>query len=399
MRKRPLVLLATALLVLVAATAARTGARVRERDTHRAHGEQLLRISNPSEEPVVLWRAGPTLDAATPVALPGPDVWLPEANYFVEAGEGPLRRFHPVPLAGFHIGPDTDGTFGLAIRPRADSPPPVTPTGAPWVYVPAGDFALGEAANPGERHHVYEPGFFIGAFEVTNAEFRRFLEDPAGYEDRRHWTARGWAWKATGRSQVTARLAPEAADYRRFGADDLPVVLVTWFEANAYAHWLDQRLGANRWKMRLPTESQWEKAARGPDSFDYGLGTTLSDAEAPLYNWRKNPGVEITLVGWAGSRDGFRANRFGMYHASGNAAEWTQSVSRPFSRDRPFRDDDRNADEGEGLRTTRGGSWYSATTSRLRLAYRERFQPEMSSNDLGFRLIAQPLPWAARRTP
>jgi formylglycine-generating enzyme required for sulfatase activity len=88
-----------------------------------------------------------------------------------------------------------------------------------------------------------------------------------------------------------------------------------------------------------------------------------------------------------------------MYHASGNAAEWTQSVSRPFSRDRPFRDDDRNADEGEGLRTTRGGSWYSATTSRLRLAYREKFQPEMSSNDLGFRLIAQPLPWAARRTP
>lgn len=400
MGRRPLLVLVTTVLVSLAATAAWSGARLRARESHRARGEQFLRIANPAREPLALWRAGRTLEDASPVQLPGEDAWLPEANYFVEAGEGPLRRLYPVPFAGLHLGPDRDGSFAVAVRPHpGEMPPTLDPAGAPWVYVPPGSFVIGDAANPGERHHLYEPGFFIAAFEVTNGEFRRFLADPAGYEDRRHWTAAGWAWKSSGRSQVTARLTPDAAEFHRFGEDDLPVVLVTWFEASAYAHWLDDRLGSNRWQMSLPTESQWEKAARGPDAFDYGLGTTLSETEAPLYNWRKNPGVEITLVGWSATRRTYQPNRFGMYHASGNAAEWTQSVSRPYSRDRRYQDDDRNGNDTSGLRTTRGGSWYSATTSRLMLAYREAFQPEMSSNDLGFRVMARPLPWAAPRRP
>lgn len=77
-----------------------------------------------------------------------------------------------------------------------------------------------------------------------------------------------------------------------------------------------------------------------------------------------------------------------MYHASGNAREWTQSVFRPYSQARPYRDDERNADDTPGQRVTRGGSWYSASAARLQLAYREEFQPELSSDDLGFRLVA-----------
>ena len=118
----------------------------------------------------------------------------------------------------------------------------------------------------------------------------------------------------------------------------------------------------------------------------------LSEPQVHLYNWKKNPGAEVTLVGAAETPRLYGANRWGVYHASGNAAEWTQSVSRPYSREHPWRDDDRNADDSPGHRVTRGGSWYSATTSRLSLAYREDFQPEMSSNDLGFRLAAFPLP-------
>lgn len=79
---------------------------------------------------------------------------------------------------------------------------------------------------------------------------------------------------------------------------------------------------------------------------------------------------------------------YGVYHASGNAREWTQSLFRHYNQAHPYRDDDRNADDAAGQRVTRGGSWYSASVVRLQLAYREEFQPELSSDDLGFRLAA-----------
>jgi len=163
---------------------------------------------------------------------------------------------------------------------------------------------------------------------------------------------------------------------------------VTWFEASAYCRWLTRTLGGGRWLFRMPTEAEWEKAARGPDGFDYGLGMELSEPQAGLYNWRKNPGAAVTLVDFEETRRDYRPNRYGVYHASGNAREWTQSVFRHYNADRPWRDDDRNSDEAAGMRVTRGGSWYSASAVRLRLAYREEFQPELSSDDLGFRIAA-----------
>jgi formylglycine-generating enzyme required for sulfatase activity len=96
----------------------------------------------------------------------------------------------------------------------------------------------------------------------------------------------------------------------------------------------------------------------------------------------------VTLVDRVASRQDYRPNRYGVFHASGNAREWTQSVFRPYNQARPYRNDDRNADDTEGLRVTRGGSWYSASAVRLQLAYREEFQPELSSDDLGFRVAA-----------
>ena len=112
----------------------------------------------------------------------------------------------------------------------------------------------------------------------------------------------------------------------------------------------------------------------------------LSEPQAALYNWRKNPGAAVTLVG--PGEGPFRANRYGVFHASGNAREWTQSLFRPLSAAHPYRDDDRNADDDPGMRVTRGGSWYSASAARMQIAYREEFQPEMSSDDLGFRVAA-----------
>ena len=359
------------------------------RARHAARGETELRIVNPAGAALVLYRAGNALDEATPRPLADGETWLPEGRWFLEARTAAASLLFPVTVDGTGEGPEEDGSWAVTVRASPSEAPPVLDDRGPgFVFVPGGPFVIGDRQNPGQPHAVWVASFHLAAFEVTNGEFRRFLTDPRGYDDRANWTAAGWAWRATGLSQATALLGPSHERYPRFGRDELPVMLVTWFEASAYCRWLTRILGGGRWLFRMPTEAEWEKAARGPDDFDYGLGMELSEPQAGLYNWRKNPGAAVTLVDFEETRRDYRPNRYGVYHASGNAREWTQSVFRHYNADRPWRDDDRNSDEAAGMRVTRGGSWYSASAVRLRLAYREEFQPELSSDDLGFRIAA-----------
>jgi len=383
-----------ALMAAVAGVLAATGAlsflRAEQRRVARARrsarGETELRIVNPAGAVVSLQRAGRTLDEAAPLELVEREAWLAEGRYFVEASAGEWRLLFPVSIDGTGQGPEADGTWTVTVRPPPREGPPLITEASGFVFIPAGSFAIGERTNPGQPHAVWVASFYMGEFEVTNGDFRRFLADPEGHDDRACWTQAGWRWKQAGFSQATARLRKDDPRFPRFGRDGLPVMLVTWYEANAYCRWLTRRLGGGRWLFRLPTEAEWEKAARGPDGFDYGLGMELSEPQAGLYNWRKNPDAAVTLVDRVASRQDYRPDRYGVFHASGNAREWTQSVFRPYNQARPYRDDDRNADDTEGLRVTRGGSWYSASAVRLQLAYREEFQPELSSDDLGFRV-------------
>jgi formylglycine-generating enzyme required for sulfatase activity len=257
---------------------------------------------------------------------------------------------------------------------------------------PSGHFLLGDRLNRQEPHYIWLSAFFISPFEVTNGEFREFLNDPNGYADDSNWTKTGARWRATNSSQVTALLDSAAADFKRFGQLDQPVTQVNWFEANAFCRWLTKKIGG-RWIYALPTEAEWEKSARGPDSFDYGLGMRISDAEVPLYNWKKNPSAASTVASLQETRSTYRPNRYGLYHMSGNVAEWTQSVFRAYNRQHPYiDDDDRNHDETVGERVVRGGSWYSASIAILYLSYRENFQPEVKAPYLGFRVVARLLP-------
>ena len=311
---------------------------------------------------VTLFKAGKRLDEAKHIAgFDGRRIWLPEGNYFVEAEESGRRLYYPAPLTGYRGGPDRDGAFVITIRPAPrESPPRLVADRPEFVYIPSGHFLLGDRANPREPHYVWLTAYFLAPFEVTNAEFREFLNDQRGY-------------------------AP--SDYRRFGQPDQPVTNVTWHEANAFCQWLTARIGAGRWMYSLPTDAEWEKAARGPDSLDYGLSRFISDEEVKLYNWRKNPDAPVTVVGWRDSVWG--PNRYGLHHMSGNVWEWTRSVFRPYNRQQPFAEDDRSHDNIHAQRTARGGSWYSASIALLYLPYRDAFQPEHRSNDVGFRVAAR----------
>jgi formylglycine-generating enzyme required for sulfatase activity len=290
-------------------------------------------------------------------------------------------------------GPEPDGSFLITVREPPSVNPPLLFAHLPgWRYIPSGSFLFGDTRNPHEQHYVWLTGFFMAAHEVTNEEFKAFQLSNDGYDARANWTEAGWLWKESNRSNVSALLLPDEGAYPKFGQPDQPVTWVNWFEAEAYCQWLTRILGTGKWWFSLPNEAEWEKAARGPDNFEFALSRKISDREAPFYNWKKNPIAEMTVIGNETTRKQFSPNRYGLYHMTGNVVEWTASVYKPFSRKEPFRNDARNQVDTPGLRVARGGSWYSASIAYIAIPYRDAFQPEHSSQDIGFRIVARILP-------
>ncbi|HKZ02616.1 MAG TPA: SUMF1/EgtB/PvdO family nonheme iron enzyme [Pyrinomonadaceae bacterium] len=352
-------------------------------------------ISNIPKAHISLFKAGNNLQDVIPMpAISGERIWLPIGNYFLKVEQGARTLFYPVPLIGYRGGPDKEGAYAVTIRsPLADFPQGLLPDLPDFVFIPGGHFLFGDHLRAQEPHYVWLGGFFINAFEVSNAEFRQFVIDPKGYADDTNWTEAGRRWRAANDSHTTALLKSTDVDFKRFGQPDQPVVKVNWFEANAFCRWLTKSVGRGKWIFALPTEAEWEKAARGPDNFDYSLGMNISDNEAGLYNWKKNPGAEVTVVGFEETKSKYRANRYGTYHMTGNVTEWTQSIYSTYKRQNPYvNDDDRNKDETPGERVVRGGSWYTASIAVLYIPYRENFRPEVQTPYLGFRIVARPLP-------
>jgi formylglycine-generating enzyme required for sulfatase activity len=353
----------------------------------RAEQIEQLHIDR-DETPVSIGIAAPSVSCAifkssTLVsACPAEKFWLPPGKYFIRAELPNGTAYYPLPLLGYRLGPDRDGGFVLTIRPW-----PAHVFDRDYVYIPSGHFLIGDRANPREPHYVWVPAYFIAAFEVTNAEYRRFLA--GGYSKAEYWTEDGLRWRSGSRSEASAALPTTD---RRFNREDQPVTSVTWYEAMAYCRWLTREYGGGIWTFNLPSDAEWEKAARGPDGFDYGLGDTISDSEKPLYNWGKNPVAAVTVVGYEETKRLYKPNRYGLYHASGNVAEWTSSAFWPYSKQQPYTEEKRNNPDLPERRTVRGGSWYSATSAPLYLPYRDGFQPARHGTDIGFRVVAKEKP-------
>lgn len=186
-----------------------------------------------------------------------------------------------------------------------------------WLELPAGPFAIGADGsgfaydNERPRHLLEVPAFRIARLPVSNESWLRFAEE-GGYARRQWWSPEGWAWKRE--QQIT--LHPSIAD----GPPQAPACHVSCFEAEAFARAHD---------ARLPSEAEWEKAAR-----------TVDGAQQPQ----------------AGA-DGRR----GALHATGRVWEWTASafVGYPGFRAHPYREYS-EVFFGEDYRVLRGGSWATA---------------------------------------
>ena len=216
--------------------------------------------------------------------------------------------------------------------------------GAEMAYIPRGTFTMGDAQGQGGGesvpHAVTAEGFWIDRTEVTNAQFARFIQ------------ARG---TAQGDGQRAAS-----------GREQHPVAGVTWHDAVAYCRWAQKR---------LPTEAEWEYAARGADGRRYPWGNAWED---PRARFRGNRGNGATAP--VGSYPN-GASPFGLLDMAGNVWEWASTLFKPY----PYVVTDGREDPGaSGRRVLRGGSWMDAPGD-LRSTFRDTGGPGERSATIGFR--------------
>ncbi len=244
-----------------------------------------------------------------------------------------------------------------------DMPTTTTARGMELIYIPDGSFMMGSDEGDGDErppHNVYLDGFYIARFPVTNAQYRQYVAAMLHVLPD-HWKA-GPLWKV--------------GSYPR-GKGDHPVVFVSWRDALGYCRWLSAVSGQ---EIRLPTEAEWEKAARGSDGRKYPWGNEFSKSKC---NTQTSIILDTTAVGQYSPQGD---SPYGVADMAGNVSEWTNSLYRPY----PYNPDDGREDlESEGYRVVRGGSfeslrWYA------RCVFRGRVIPRHRLGSRGFRCAMSP---------
>ncbi len=266
-----------------------------------------------------------------------------------------------------------------------------------YVLVPAGAFKMGDNFGDGEARerpvHVVElDAFYIAKYEMTNGEWKTFFDDP-GYQDPTFWP---------GGTVVPKDQSPYWNDARNHGggtpdSDSYPLLGVNWDAATAYCNWLSRKTGK---KYRLPTEAEWEKAARGGvNGQRFPWGNTISWGQANYYAYPGigypydvNPtaGYDPTfndgVYPYTSPVGSFMANGYGLYDMAGNVWEWCWDWYGSYSSD--SQTDPRGPASGSE-RLYRGGGWGSGAFL-CRLTGRYHTTPDGAYNSLGFRTVLPP---------
>ena len=313
----------------------------------------------------------------------------------------------------------------------------------PLVEIPGGTYPMGDDKGEYERekpaHQITLPTFQIGQFPVTNAEYKLFIEAD-GYEDEQWWeTPESLAWRSREASsegakqswrddrktlqswsedyirglvkqnRITSKQAedwitirnwtderfeqqleewypsgksyhqPEFWDDTRFNNPAQPVVGVTWFEARAYCNWLTANAADGK-IYRLPTEAEFEAAARGKRGRMFPYGKTF---DATKCNTFESHLRRTTPVGVFDN-----ATPEGAFDLSGNAYSWTLSIYDQERFRYPYRSDDGREDieQTSVRRVLRGGAWSNNHLS-ARAVYRYLYHPAVRNFNVGFRVV------------
>ncbi len=252
-------------------------------------------------------------------------------------------------------------------------------TGAEMILIPTGEFVMGsdDYGDEKPRHKVHLDAFYIARYPVTNAEYKQFV-DAEKHRAPKHWSG--------GKIPM--------------GKDNHPVVYVDWNDAQAYCRWLTAKLKGksqkfkverdgqlltldfelDTWQVRLPTEAEWEKAARGTDGRKYPWGNEPPDGNRCNFNDNEKG---TTPVGKYSPRGD---SPYEVGDMAGNVWEWCSSLYKSY----PYRGDDGREDlKASGSRVLRGGAWrYNSYSARA--AFRDAVGPSYFGGNVGFRCARSP---------
>jgi len=230
--------------------------------------------------------------------------------------------------------------------------------GSIFVLVPGGEFEMGDGrGDECPKHRVQLDAFYMGVYCVTNRQYAAFVQatghrhpDKANYGNPTIWE--------------NGRYPEDRAEH--------PVVCVSWDDATAYAEWAG---------CALPTEAQWEKAARGPQGMIYPWGEAWEEGKKCRND--KNRGSEETASVW-GYPEG--VSGYGTYQQSGNVREWCRDwYDEKFYIRSPGNNPE--GPDGGSIRVIRGGCWGNDVASYFRGSIRAWIEPGFRIDYLGFRLV------------
>jgi formylglycine-generating enzyme required for sulfatase activity len=227
------------------------------------------------------------------------------------------------------------------------------------IRIPAGEFWMGSDQHDKDawddekrRHRLYLAPFWMARYPVTNDEYELFLLDNPLHQSPSYFQARH----------------PPAGKARH------PVVNVSWRDAVAYCQWLSRASGRS---YTLPSEAEWEKAARGPEGLTYPWGNNWEPSRC---NNSDSGSKGTTPVGQYSPRGD---SPYGVADMAGNVWEWTRSKFKKYRYDSS---DGRESLQGDDRRVLRGGS-FDDLRGDVRCAYRSRAHPGSRFVLIGFRVV------------
>jgi len=253
--------------------------------------------------------------------------------------------------------------------PREGQPFVEPVTGMAFVWIPGGRFVMGSSRQPGQSTHdpkahdaelpahpVQLTGFWMSVYPVTNEQYGPFVSE-------------------------TGHAAPESFADRRFNDPAQPVVTVSWHEARAFTAWLTTKLDG--FVARLPTEAEWEYAARGGDGRRYPWGDGPPDASRATFGQPYDTGRPAVVGHAPGGK-----SPFDVHDMAGNVWEWCLDAwaDSYVKIQAASIDPCHHGDTSRGARVVRGGSW-ARDRWPLRSAFRSGNLPQLQYRDLGVRVV------------
>ena len=253
-----------------------------------------------------------------------------------------------------------------------------------WLEIPPGRFAMGGQggyqAGEGFPCGLIRQPYRLSRYPITVAQYEVFIHE-GGYEPRGEgfWTKAGWQWREA--QKIVGPETYEAA----FQTPNHPRVGVSWFEAHAFCQWLTVRLRAagrisSQDSVCLPSEAEWERAARGAQGRTYPWGDDEADIAQRCNMGRTGVG-HTSAVGVFPKGDA----ECGAADLAGNVWEWCRTIYRAYGPDYEAKVSD--APEAEGARVLRGGSWIVGSPDGLRCSLRDVVDPVTRGSNVGFRCV------------